>query len=151
MPMHLRFPHSLMASFAPAYPWQSPTRDPAAVRAYKDMLQELDTTDRGDLYGALMNREKDTLDVVNRIVGLKEAQLAEPQRASVAFYRKPVQEIAAGFVAFLDGAARRILTALAKRQKMLPVLKEVAGDNSAIFNVGLLLILVATLMFVLFI
>lgn len=134
-----------------AYPWQPKASrpEPPALKTYRQLLEEVDTTDRGDLYSALMGKEKDTLEVVNRIAGLKAAEGRDGERSTAAFYRKPIHELASDLVRFADATMRSLVQTLAKGQSIAPLLKELVTDNTSIFNLGVLAILIAVLVFVL--
>lgn len=132
------------------YPWQTQIRTrapPPALTTYRNLLKEIDTTDRGDLYSALMAKEKDTLEVVNRIVGTKDAKLDTDSQDPVAFYRQPLYEIGARLALYTSHTLRQIAKAISSKSSLLAVAKGAVADNTALFNLGLLLIILAIMMF----
>lgn len=101
-----------------------------ALKRYEDLLKAVDTADREDLYSALMGKERDTLEVVNRVANSK-------QQSQAKFYEASVPALAKSAL----GAAQTVADIAAGKGKW----EDLVSSNERMFAMGLLAVVAGAL------
>jgi predicted transcriptional regulator len=120
------------------YPWignMSSDHKYPAIQRYEKLLKEIDTTDRSELYTNLMSKEKDTLDIVNRVANVQK-DFTKP-----LFFQESIFNI-------LKSCYTLIVTIFQKfknQESIHSILDKTLYTNANIFYIGCILLIMSVL------
>eukprot|EP00798_Chlamydomonas_sp_ICE-L_P019636 gene19636-26321_t len=106
------------------------------IPTYSKLLKDINGRQQEDLYTALMSKEKDTLDVVNKVVNHE----ASKQSFYKAFFNMPLSDIFNDYASCMAKFVGEVSIA-----RNVDDVRKLVRDNKIVFYIGMTVVVFSTL------